>query len=181
MAHPLRVIPTFTYFPFKGYPEPNAVCLFSHLQEISLPATYSGFQMCIHLNFFASTSLSPLWDADYQGCYLVRQCCAGEQVMQAYELRICLPGVMNFNALEVFKTSLEQQQAASESESATVKKGSPRECKWSDVALHARKVALFCSVPSYSCTFSSPPAGIWRMDCEYSRLWCFKVINPHTT
>lgn len=58
--------------------------------------------MCIHLNFFASTSLSPLWDADYQGCYLVRQCCAGEQVMQAYELRIYLPRVMNFNALEAF-------------------------------------------------------------------------------
>lgn len=54
--------------------------------------------------------------------------CAGEQVMQAYELRIYLPKVMNFNALEVFKASLEQQQAASESGSATVKKGSPREC-----------------------------------------------------
>lgn len=52
MAHPLRAIPTLTYFPLRGFPEHNAVCLFSHLQEISLPVTYSGFQTCIPLNFF---------------------------------------------------------------------------------------------------------------------------------
>lgn len=136
VAYLLSAIPTFTYFTFRWFPEPNAVWLFSNLQEIPLTTTYSGFQTCIHLNLFASSSLSPLWDAQYQGCYLVRQCCAREQVMQAYELRIYLPRVMNFNALEVFKTCLEQQQAALESEIATVKKDSPRECKWSDVPLH---------------------------------------------